>query len=62
MLEAFIAQHYIDVPVPPTLVVSEPVDKALMAALVEQIGHRVAAVHQPREQRRVWLEMAQKSS
>ena len=62
VLEAFIAQHYIDVPVPPTLVVSEPVDKALMAALVEQIGHRVAAVHQPREQRRVWLEMAQKNA
>ena len=51
-----------DVPVPPTLVVSEPVDKDLMAALVEQIGHRVTAVHQPREQRRVWLEMAQKNA
>ena len=62
VLEAFIAQHYIDVPVPPTLVVSEPVDKELMAALVEQIGHRVTAVHQPREQRRVWLEMAQKNA
>ena len=62
VLEAFIAQHYIDVPVPPTLVVSEPVDKDLMAALREQTGSRVAAVHQPREQRRVWLEMAQKNA
>ena len=62
VLEAFIAQHYIDVPVPPTLVVSEPVDKDLMAALGEQTGCRVAAVHQPREQRRVWLEMAQKNA
>lgn len=62
ILEAFIAQHYIDVPVPPTLVVSEPVDKDLMAALVEQTGSRVAAVHQPREQRRIWLEMAQKNA
>ncbi|CAN5137777.1 excinuclease ABC subunit UvrC [soil metagenome] len=62
VLEAFIAQHYIDVPVPPTLVVSEPVDKSLMAALAEQTGSRVAAVHQPREQRRVWLEMAQKNA
>ena len=62
ILEAFIAQHYIDVPVPPTLVVSEPVDKELMAALAEQTGSRVAAVHQPREQRRVWLEMAQKNA
>ena len=62
VLEAFIAQHYIDVPVPPTLVVSEPVDKDLMAALAEQTGVRVAAIHQPREQRRIWLEMAQKNA
>jgi excinuclease ABC subunit C len=62
ILEAFIAQHYIDVPVPPTLVVSEPVDKDLMAALAEQTGSRVTAVHQPREQRRIWLEMAQKNA
>ena len=62
VLEAFIAQHYIDVPLPPTLVVSEPVDKDLMAALSEQSGSRVAAIHQPREQRRVWLEMAQKNA
>ena len=62
VLEAFIAQHYTGVPVPPTLVVSEPVDKALMAALSDQAGQRIAAVHQPREQRRVWLEMAQKNA
>ena len=62
VLEAFIAQHYIDVAVPPTLVVSEAVDKDLMNALAEQTGSRVAAVHQPREQRRVWLEMAQKNA
>ncbi|MEO5661217.1 MAG: excinuclease ABC subunit UvrC [Polaromonas sp.] len=62
ILEAFIAQHYIDVPVPPTLVVSEPVDKDLMAALAEQTGSRVTAIHQPHEQRRIWLEMAQKNA
>ena len=62
VLEAFIAQHYISVPVPPTLVVSEPVDKDLMVALAEQTGSRVAAIHQPREQRRIWLEMAQKNA
>ncbi len=62
VLEAFIAQHYIDVPVPPCLVCSEPVDKALMEALTEQVGTKVSAVHQPREQRRIWLEMAQKNA
>lgn len=59
ILEAFIAQHYLDVPVPPTLVCSEPVDKELIDALVEQAGSRVTVIHQPREQRRIWLEMAQ---
>ncbi|NML84281.1 excinuclease ABC subunit UvrC [Polaromonas sp.] len=62
ILEAFVAQHYIDVPVPPTLVVSEPVDKDLMAALSERTGSRVTAIHQPHEQRRIWLEMAQKNA
>ncbi|QIL72453.1 excinuclease ABC subunit UvrC [Diaphorobacter sp. HDW4B] len=62
VLEAFIAQHYLHVPVPPTLLVSEPVDEALLDALSEQSGVRVHAVSQPREQRRVWLEMAQKNA
>ena len=62
VLEAFIAQHYIDVPVPPCLVCSEPVDKALIDALAAQTGSKVSAIHQPREQRRIWLEMAQKNA
>ncbi|KAB2891879.1 MAG: excinuclease ABC subunit UvrC, partial [Burkholderiaceae bacterium] len=62
VLAAFIAQHYIGVPIPPVLVASEPVDKALLEALSEQAGLRVTAVHQPREQRRAWLEMAQKNA
>jgi excinuclease ABC subunit C len=59
VLEAFLAQHYIDVPMPSVLVVSEPVSKGLIAALSERIGSKVSAVHQPREQRRAWLDMAQ---
>ena len=62
ILEAFIAQHYIDVPVPATLVCSHPVDKQLTAALIAQSGIRFTAIHQPREQRRIWLEMAQKNA
>ena len=62
VLEAFIGQHYIGVPVPPLLVTSVPVDKALLAALTEQSGLRVSAIHQPREQRRAWLDMAQKNA
>ena len=59
VLEAFLAQHYIDVPMPSVLVVSEPVGKDLLKALSEQIGLKVSAIHQPREQRRAWLDMAQ---
>lgn len=62
VLEAFIAQHYIGVPVPPVLVTSEPVNKGLLEALTEQTGVRVTAIHQPREQRRAWLDMAQKNA
>ena len=62
VLEAFIAQHYIGVPVPPLLVTSVAVDKALLDALTEQSGLRVNAIHQPREQRRAWLDMAQKNA
>ena len=62
VLEAFIAQHYVDVPVPPVLVCSQPVDKELIAALIMQTGNKVTAIHQPREQRRIWLEMAQKNA
>ena len=59
VLEAFLAQHYIGIPMPGVLVLSEPVDKALVDALSEQHGIRVNAVHQPREQRRAWLDMAE---
>ena len=59
VLEAFVAQHYLGVPMPSVLVVSEMVNKGLLEALSEQHGFKVTAVHQPREQRRAWLDMAQ---
>jgi excinuclease ABC subunit C len=62
VLEAFIAQHYLGVAMPHLLVTSHPVDKGLLSALSEQTGVRVHAVHQPREHRRAWLDMAQKNA
>ena len=59
VLEAFVAQHYLDIPVPPSLVTSAPVRAALVDALSVQTGVKISVVHQPREQRRIWLEMAQ---
>ena len=58
MLEAFIGQHYLSSPPPPSLVTSHAVDGRLLDALSEQCKVRIHAQHQPREQRRIWLEMA----
>ena len=62
VLEAFIAQHYVGGFVPPQLVLSHEVDAALIEALGEASGVKVLAQHQPREQRRVWLEMAEQGA
>jgi excinuclease ABC subunit C len=62
VLEAFIAQHYLGTAMPHTLVTSHAVGKALLDTLTEQTGTKVNAVHQPREHRRIWLEMAQKNA
>ncbi len=62
VLEAFIAQHYLEGGVPPLLVLSHPVDKALIDALSEQSGVKVTAQHQPREPRRAWLDMCIKGA
>jgi len=62
VLEAFIAQHYLDKFIPQTLIVNiDPEAQDLIAALEEQCGHRIQLVHQPQSQRRIWLEMAEKN-
>ena len=58
VLEAFVAQHYCDQAVPALLVLSHAVSPELVQALSEMAGHKVQVLLQPREQRRVWLEMA----
>jgi len=62
VLEAFIAQHYLGQAVPPQLVTSHPVDAELIETLSETAGVRVRATHQPREQKRIWLELAEKGA
>ena len=58
VLEAFIAQHYVGTAAPPLLVLSHAVDKALIDALSVPGGAKVSVQHQPRAQRRSWLEMS----
>ncbi len=62
VLEAFVAQHYLDGGMPPLLVLSHPVDKTLVDALALQSGLKVTVQTQPREPRRAWLDMCIKGA
>ncbi|WP_423599643.1 excinuclease ABC subunit UvrC [Roseateles sp. MS654] len=62
VLEAFIAQHYLELPVPSLLVLSDAVDPALAEALSAQAGYRVTTQAQPRGQRRIWQDMCVKGA
>lgn len=62
VLEAFVAQHYIDLPIPSVLVLNHPINEELLMVLQGQAGRKVHVVTHPREQRRIWLEMAQQGA
>jgi excinuclease ABC subunit C len=59
VVAAFLDQHYVERPVPPTIIVSEAGDHdALADVLSAQSGRRVQIVDNPGGERRVWLAMA----
>ena len=59
-LDAFVAQHYLDHPIPARILVSEAIDgAALQTLLSEQAGKKVTLQHRVTGERRVWLAMAQ---
>lgn len=62
VLEAFMAQHYLDAQVPSLIVVSDEVDAALAEALSSQAGYKITTQAQPRGQRRIWQEMCVKGA
>lgn len=63
VLQAFLAQHYLDQYIPSLLVVNCALDAPeLLLALMDQCGHKIHLITQPQEQRRQWLEMAQKGA
>eukprot|EP01030_Chromulinospumella_sphaerica_P016399 gene16399-16216_t len=63
VLAAFLVQHYTGKFIPGTLILNIEFDQpALMLALQEQCGHRIHLVFQPQDQRRKWLELAQKGA
>jgi len=59
VVPAFLAQHYVERPVPPTIIVPEaPADDSLAEVLSAQAGVRVQIAGNPAGERRVWLQMA----
>ena len=62
VLEAFVAQHYLNIPAPSSLITSEKISQKVIEAITLQSGVKISAVHNPREQRRAWLEMAEKNA
>jgi len=59
VVQAFLAQHYLERPVPPTIVAPGAEDReALEQALGEQAARTVEIVANPGGERRVWLQMA----
>jgi excinuclease ABC subunit C len=59
VVSAFLAQHYVDRPVPRTIVAPQANDiEALADVLTEQAVHKVEIVTNPGGERRVWVAMA----
>ena len=62
VLAAFVAQHYIEAPAPRVIVSGHPIAKTLTDAIAEHVGFKLHWVHQPKSQRKIWLEMAQQNA
>jgi excinuclease ABC subunit C len=59
VVPAFLVQHYLDRPAPPTIVATEGgEDPVLAGVLSEQSGHKVQLIVNPGGERRVWVTMA----
>jgi excinuclease ABC subunit C len=63
VVAAFLAQHYLERPVPPTIIVPDADDIATLAeVLSSQAARPVEIVLNPGGERRVWLAMAQQNA
>ncbi|GMU72472.1 MAG: UvrABC system protein C [Burkholderiales bacterium] len=59
VVQAFLAQHYLERPVPPTIIAPEAGEReVLQEVLGAQAGREVEIVRNPGGERRVWLAMA----
>ena len=63
VVPAFLAQHYVGRPVPPTIIAAGADEEAALAdVLSAQAGQRVQIVGNPGGERRVWLAMAMQNA
>ena len=63
IVPAFLTQHYVERPVPPTIVIPDVDDHAALAdVLSAQAGQKVDIVGNPGGERRVWLTMAHQNA
>ncbi|WP_424195143.1 excinuclease ABC subunit UvrC [Ampullimonas aquatilis] len=63
VLEAFLAQHYVEKFMPAILVINVDLDAPeLLLLLTEMVGHRIQLLRQPQGVRRQWLDMACKNA
>ncbi|MCC6867647.1 MAG: excinuclease ABC subunit UvrC [Burkholderiales bacterium] len=63
IVPAFLAQHYVARPVPPTIVVPDVDDHVALAEILSaQAGQKIEIVGNPGGERRVWLAMAQQNA
>jgi excinuclease ABC subunit C len=63
VVPAFLSQHYVERPVPPTIIAPDARDQEAMAEVFsQQSGRKVEIVANPGGERRVWLTMASQNA
>lgn len=63
VLEAFVAQHYQDKPIPSLIIVNQTFDThSLVEWLSGQAGRKIQIIRNPQGERKVWLAMAEKGA
>jgi excinuclease ABC subunit C len=63
VLEAFIAQHYQDKPIPPQVIVNQALDTSTLSELLSaQSGRKIRVIPNPQGESKVWLSMAGKGA
>ena len=62
VLNAFVAQHYLDLPLPAVLISSLPIDLEIISALQEHSARHCQLITAPRGTRRRWLDMAEQGA